>query len=170
MVSFQFFLWAIEDSVKQYPFTIGVYFLFSHMMLVIHEGGHAVAGALLGVPSTGIRIGTRPIFKVVVLGYSITVGWLPTSGHTTFVDEGNFPDTWQVLVTYLAGPLSVVCAGPLFFLLVQHSHVYTASIFGALFVLSGICDLRKNCPDGLALRRLWKVLRPERLKEAGQID
>lgn len=170
MYSFYSIWCVIEESVNQNLFAIGVYFLFGHMMLTLHEGGHAITGAMLGVRSTGIRIGSKPIFTVPVLGYAVTVGWLPTSGHTTFVDEGNFPDTWQVLVTYLAGPLSVFCAGPVFFLLFQHNHFHAAAIFGALFSFCGIYDLRKNCPDGTAIRRLWKVLRSEGLKGAGQVE
>ena len=170
MYSFQFVLWTLEEAVKQYQFAIGVYVLFGHMLLTLHEGGHALIGALVGVRSTGIRIGAKPSFTITVLGYAIAVGWRPTSGHTTFVDEGNFPDTWQVLVTYLAGPLSVVCAGPVFFLLFRHSHFHVAAIFGALFVFCGIYDLRKSCPDGEAIRRRWKILRSEGFKEAGQID
>jgi hypothetical protein len=170
MYSFQFVLWSIEETVKQYHFAIAVYVLFTHVMLTIHEGGHAVTGALVGVRSTGIRIGGGPMFTITVLGYPITVGWMPTSGHTTFVDEGNFPNTWQVLATYLAGPVLVVCAGPVFFLLFRHSHFYVAAIFGALFVLCGICDLRKNCPDGKAIRELWGMLRSEEFKESGQIQ
>jgi hypothetical protein len=170
MYSFQFVLWSIEQAVRQYQFAIAVYIVFAHVMLAIHEGGHAVTGALVGVRSTGIRIGASPLFTITVRGYAITVGWMPSSGHTTFVDEGHFSNTWQVLVTYLAGPLSVVCAGPVFFLLFRHSHFYVAAIFGALFVVAGICDLRKNCPDGKAIRELWRILRAEVFKDAGQIQ
>jgi hypothetical protein len=166
MVSFQLFWWNFEDAVRQYQFAIVVYILFAHMVFAIHEVGHAVAGALLGVRSTGIRIGTKPIFTVVVRGYSFTLGWLPNNGHTTFVDEGNFPDTWQVLLTYLCGPLAVLCAGPVFFLLFRHAHFYEATIFGLCFFFCGIYDLRKTCPDGIAIRRLLHVLRSERLTGA----
>jgi hypothetical protein len=151
MYSFQFVLWSIEQAVRQYQFAIAVYIVFAHVMLAIHEGGHAVTGALVGVRSTGIRIGASPLFTITVRGYAI-------------------PNTWQVLVTYLAGPLSVVCAGPVFFLLFRHSHFYVAAIFGALFVVAGICDLRKNCPDGKAIRELWRILRAEVFKDAGQIQ
>jgi hypothetical protein len=170
MYSFQFVWWSIEQAVWQYQFAIGVYVVFTHVMLAIHEGAHAVTGALVGVRSTGIRIGASPIFTITVRGYAITVGWMPSSGHTTFVDEGHFSNTWPVLVTYLAGPLSVVCAGPVFFLLFRHSHFYEAAIFGALFVLCGICDLRKSCPDGKAIRELWGMLRSEEFEETEQIQ
>lgn len=170
MVSYQFFLWTVEDVVKQNCFAIGVYLLFLPIGLVIHEAGHAIVGAMLGLRSTGIRIGSRPVLTVGVFGYSITVGWVPTSGHTTFVDEQDFPDTWQVLATFLAGPLSVVCAGPVFFLLFRESHAYAAAIFGTLFSFHGIYDLRASCPDGESIRRLWRLLRAERLKEAGQLE
>jgi hypothetical protein len=170
MISLQFYLWALEDAAKENLFAIGVYILFLHIGLVIHEAGHAIVGALLGVRSTGIRFGAKPLFTVVVLGYSVTLGWLPTSGHTTFEDEKNFPDTWQVLATFLAGPLSVVFAGPVFFLLFQHSHPYAAAIFGAFFSFHGLYDLRASCPDGVAIRRLWKVLRSESPRQIGQLQ
>jgi len=160
MVLFQTFFAVFLDTVQQ-KFTIGMDFFFLPIGLVLHECGHAVVGALLGVRSTGIRFGEKPVFTKVVRGYSITVGWLPTSGHTTFVDERNFPQTWQVLATYLAGPLAVFFFGPVFFLMFQHSHLYAAALFGALFSFNGIYDLRANCPDGIAIRRLWKVLRAQ---------
>jgi hypothetical protein len=161
MYSFQFIVWALEDTVKQYHFAIATYLLFFHTMLVIHEGSHAATGALLGLRSTGVRIGDKPLFTISVLHYAVTLGWKPTSGHTYFVDEENFPDTWQVLATYLAGPLAVVFAGPVFFLLFRHSHLRTAAVFGVLFSFCGVYDLRKGCPDGKAIRRLWKILRSD---------
>jgi membrane-associated protease RseP (regulator of RpoE activity) len=159
MNTFQLVLLVIEEIFTKYPFEVAGFVLFLHSVLAIHEGSHAIVGALCGVRSTGIRIGDKPLFTIPVLGYKITVGWLPSSGHTTFVDEEKLPDTWQVFVTYLAGPLSVICAGPLFYMLCRDSHFFLAVSLGALFSVCGIYDLRKNCPDGAAIRRLWKVLR-----------
>lgn len=170
MDSFQFVLWNLEDALRQYQFAIVVYLLFSHTVLAIHECGHALTGALLGLRSTGIRIGTGQVFRFAIRGYAVIIGWRPGSGHTTFVDEGNFPKTWQVLVTYLAGPLSVVLAGPVFFLCFRHSHLLAASIFGALAIFAGLYDLRKATPDGTAIRQIWKVLRSEGLQVPGHAE
>lgn len=159
MDTFYVVLSVIKEIFTRYPFEAASFVLFLHVMLTIHECSHAIVGALCGVPSTGIRIGDKPLFTLPVLGYNITIGWKPSSGHTTFVDEGNFPDTWAVFATYLAGPLSVILAGPVFFSLCRHSHFLLAVSFGPLFSFCGIHDLRKRCPDGGAIRRLWKVLR-----------
>jgi hypothetical protein len=152
-------LWVFKDIFTNDLVEVASFILFFHVMLTIHEGAHAVVGALCGVPSTGIRIGDKPLFTIHVLGYKVALGWRPSSGHTTFVDEGRFPDSWAVFMTYLAGPLAVVCTGPVFFLLCRHNHFLLAVSFGALFSFCGIYDLRKSCPDGAAIRRLWKVLR-----------
>ncbi len=165
MVSFQYFMWLLEEVAGQPYFRVAVV-LYLHLTLLIHEVGHAVVGALLGLKSTGIRLGTRPILKIPLPGYPISVGLVPGSGHTTFELEDNFPETWQVLVTFLAGPLLVSCAGVVFFLMLRHTEIYTAAIFGALMVFHGFYDLRESCPDGVEVRRLWRVLRERQLKEA----
>jgi hypothetical protein len=165
MVSFQYFLWSMEDMVTQPYFWI-VLTLYMHGTTLIHESGHALVGALLGLKSTAIRVGTGPNLTIPLPGYPITVGLIPKSGHATFVDEANFPDTWQVLVTYLAGPLALVCSGLVVFLLLRHVEHSTAVIFGVLMGLNGLYDLRANVPDGAKARRVWKVLRARRLTEA----
>lgn len=153
-------VWLVAEEIfTKYLFEVASVVLFLHVTLTIHECAHAVVGVLLGLRSTGIRIGVEPLFTFSVLGYEIALGLWPSNGHTTFVDEGRFPDTWQVLVTYLAGPLSVVCAGPVFFMLSRHGHFPAAVSLGALCSFSGLYDLRKSCPDGVAIRRVWKVLR-----------
>ncbi|WP_434715605.1 M50 family metallopeptidase [Paraburkholderia sp. A3RO-2L] len=151
--------WVVKELFTQYPLELFVISFFKYWLIAIHEIGHAVVGAFCGLRSTGIRIGDKPVLTVTIRGYRITIGRRAHSGHVTFVDEGNFQDTWQVFATYLAGPLAVIIAGPVFFVLLNPGHWYLAHVYSIVLVLCGFYDLRKTCPDGKAIRRLWVVLR-----------
>lgn len=86
---------ALFFSLAQFPLTM------------LHEGGHALASRLLGVPAYAIVIGREPwMLDRHLFGLRIRVGWLPAGGLTYHAPCGGNHARLKDLMITAAGPLT----------------------------------------------------------------